>query len=113
MRKTLSFFLCAVWAGYCSATSVSFAERVVAAEDAEKLGFHRLIDGDSDAWNDSWIIFVYPEADVNGQKISEVCLDIYETSEKLASSCVEMKSSEIKGFNRIDIEVSKGNPPVN
>lgn len=107
MRKILIFFICAIWSCYCSATSVSFSERTVAAEEAEKLGFHRLIDGKSDSWNDSWIIFVYPEADVNGHKISEVCLDIYETSEKLASSCVEMKSSEIKGFNRSDIEVSK------
>ena len=107
MRKTLSFFLCALWACYCSATSVSFSEKTIAAEEAEKLGFHRLIDGESDSWDDSWIIFVYPEVDANGHKASEVCLDIYETSDKLATSCVEMKSSEIKGFNRSDIEVSK------
>ncbi|WP_156420267.1 hypothetical protein [Rheinheimera sp. EpRS3] len=77
------------------------------AEDAEKLGFHRLIDGESDSWDDSWIIIIYPEVDANGHKASEVCLDFYESSEKLASSCVEMKSSEIKGFNRSDIEVNK------
>ena len=80
---------------------------MITAEEAEKLGFHRLIDGESDSWDNSWIIFVYPEVDENGHKTSEVCLDIYETSEKLVSSCVEMKSSEIKGFNRSDIEVSK------
>ncbi len=107
MRKTLSFFLCAVWACYCSATSVSFSDKTIAAEEAEKLGFHRLIDGKSDTWDYSWIIFVYPKVNVNGHKVSEVCLDIYETAEKLASSRVEMKSSEIKGFNRLDIEVSK------
>lgn len=107
MRKTLSFFLCALWACYCSATSVSFSEKSIAAEEAEILGFYRLIDGESDAWDNSWIIFVYPKVDANGHKVSEVCLDIYETSEKLASSCVEIKSSEIKGFNRSDIEVSK------
>uniref|UniRef100_Q0HRJ3 Uncharacterized protein n=2 Tax=Shewanellaceae TaxID=267890 RepID=Q0HRJ3_SHESR len=107
MRKTLIFFLCAIWACYCTATSVSFSEKTIGAEEAEKLGFHRLIVGKSDSWNDGWIFFVYPEVDANGHKISEVCLDIYENSEKLAFSCVEMKSSEIKGFNRSDIEVSK------
>ena len=53
------------------------------------------------------MIFIYPEVDANGHKAYEVCLDIYESSEKLASSCVEMKSSEIKGFKRSDIEVNK------
>ena len=107
MRKALSFFICAIWACCCSATSASISEKTITVEDAEKLGFHRLIDGESDSWDDSWIIFIYPEVDANGRKASEVCLVIYESSEKLASSCVEMKSSEIKGFNRSDIEVSK------
>ena len=43
MRKTLSFFLCAVWACYCSATSVSFSEKTIAAEEAEKLGFKKVL----------------------------------------------------------------------
>lgn len=83
------------------------SEKAITLEDAEKLGFHRLIDGESDTWDDSWIIFVYPEVDTNGRRASEVCLVIYKSTEKLASSCVEMKHSEIKGFNRSDIEVSK------
>lgn len=107
MRKTLSFFLCAIWACCCSATSVSISEKTITTEEAEKLGFHRLVDGESDSWDDSWIIIIYPEVDANGHKSSEVCLDIYESSEKLVSSCVEMSSSEIKGFKRSDIEVGK------
>ena len=107
MSKTLSFFLCVIWACYCSATSVSISEKMITAEEAEKLGFHRLIDGESDSWSDSWIIIIYPEVDANGHKASEFCLDIYESSERLASSCAELKGSEIKGFNRTDIEVNK------
>ncbi|MDP4528769.1 hypothetical protein Q3O59_06950 [Alkalimonas delamerensis] len=107
MYKILSFFLCAIWASFCSAISVSISEKAITIEEAEKLGFHRLVNGESDSWDDSWIIIIYPEVDLNGHKSSEVCLDIYENSEKLASSCTVMISSEIKGFNRSDIEVSK------
>lgn len=107
MRISLIFFICTIWACYCSATSVFISEKTITATEAEKLGFHRLITGESDSWDDSWIIFIYPEVNANGYMASEVCMDINEGAERLASSCIDMKSSEIKGFNRSDIEVSK------
>ncbi len=110
MHKTLGFFLCIVSAFCFSATSVFISDKNVAPEDAEKLGFHRLINGETGVWDDSWIIFVYPEASANGHRVEEVCLDIYERTEKLASSCVQITRSEIKGFNRSDIVVSRQRP---
>lgn len=107
MRKTLSFILFVLWSFCSSATSIFISEKTMTSKDAEKLGFHRLIAGESDRWNDSWIIVVYPEVDTNGRIVSEVCFAIYEGSDKLALSCAERKRSEIKGFNRSEIEVSK------
>jgi hypothetical protein len=107
MSKSLIFFFCIIWACYCSATSVVISEKTITATEAEKLGFHRLIAGESDSWDDSWIIFIYPEVNANGYMASEVCMDINEGAERLASSCIDMKNSEIKRFNRSDIEVSK------
>ena len=106
-HKTLLLVLLVFWSLTSSATSVVTSEMPITPEHAEQIGFHRLIVEGRDTGNDSWIIFVYPAVDARGHRVSEVCMILFESSEQLASSCVAIKPAEIKGFNRVDIEVSK------
>lgn len=110
MLKSLIFIACSLCAWHCSANAVFISEKTITATDADKFGFHRLISGESDSWDDSWIIFIYPEVNAKQNMASEVCMDINEGAEKLATSCTDIKSSGIQGFNRSDIEVSKHRP---
>lgn len=107
MSKILAYILFFTICVSNAAASVSISEQEVSAQQAEQLNFHRLIDGNNEAWDNSWIILVYPEVDSNGQLVSEVCISVNSYMEKLATLCTAINDSEIDGFKRSDIEVVK------
>ncbi|AZN33642.1 hypothetical protein [Pseudoalteromonas sp. Xi13] len=72
--------------GVCSAenTSLVISENVLSSDEAKKLNIHRLVDGNSENLDDSWIILMYPDVDQQGQPISELCISINSGPKKLA-----------------------------
>lgn len=108
MRKILVYVLLLIFGVNNAVAGISIAEQKISSQQAEKLNFHRLIDGSSKSWDNSWIILVYPEIDSNGQSLSEVCISVKSNTKKLASLCTAISDSEIYGFKRSDIEVSNG-----
>jgi hypothetical protein len=107
MSKILTYILLFTICVSNVAAGVSISEQEVSAQKAEHLNFHRLIDGNSETWDNRWIILVYPEVDSNGQPLSEVCISVNSYMEKLASLCTAINDSEIYGFKRSDIEVGR------
>ena len=108
MQILLVFILlCPFWVCSAENTSLIISENVLSSDEANKLHIHRLVDGNSENLDDSWIILMYPEVDQQGQLISELCISINSGPKKLASLCAAINKSEISGFNRSDFEIGE------
>ena len=108
MQKFLVFILlCPFWVCSAENTSLIISENVLSSDEAKKLHIHRLVDGTSENWDDSWVVLIYPEVDQQGQPISGLCISINSGPKKLASLCAAINKSEISGFNRSDFEIGE------
>jgi hypothetical protein len=109
MQILLVFILlCPFWICSAENTSLIISENVLSSDQANKLHIHRLVDGNSENLDDSWVVLMYPEVDQQGQSISELCISINSGPKKLASLCAAINKSEISGFNRSDFEIGEG-----
>lgn len=108
MQILLVFILlCPFWVCSAENTSLIISENVLSSDEAKKLHIHRLVDGNSENLDDSWVVLMYPEVDQHGQPISELCISINSGPKKLASLCAAINKSEISGFNRSDFEIGE------
>ncbi|KTD99123.1 MULTISPECIES: hypothetical protein [unclassified Pseudoalteromonas] len=109
MQILLVFILlCPFWVCSAENTSLIISENVLSSDQANKLHIHRLVDGNSENLDDSWVVLMYPEVDQQGQSITELCISINSGPKKLASLCSAINKSEISGFNRSDFEIGEG-----
>ena len=109
MQILLVFILlCPFWVCSAENTSLVISENVLSSDQANKLHIHRLVDGNSENLDDSWVVLMYPEVDQQGQSITELCISINSGPKKLASLCSAINKSEISGFNRSDFEIGEG-----
>jgi len=109
MQILLVFILlCPFWVCSAENTSLVISENVLSSDEAKKLHIHRLVDGNSENLDDSWVVLMYPEVDQQGQSITELCISINSGPKKLASLCSAINKSEISGFNRSDFEIGEG-----